>query len=439
MPQASLTERFLTGLRANPGRQVVYWDERLPGFAVQTSFETGKPLSYFVQGRVNGRLVRRKIGRVDLMPLAGARAAAKTALAGFGSGVDPKQARAAGATLRATLDGYLQGNAALKPRSRAAYLDSIHGYLTDWLDRPLAGVTREMVEARHKQIASEVEARDREAQAKRVAEHLRLAKKNERHQPKAAAWHKAEATKDYRPRSGHAVADGTMRTLRLLWNHAADKHPGIGPNPVKLKRQWFKVKRRERLVKADDLPRFYRAVCALENQIAADYIKLLLFTGLRRREAAELKWADVDLAAKIIRVPAASTKSGKKLDLPMSDVVFEMLAARRAMGDSVWLFPSNSKSGHVEEPRFQLQQIARACGVRISAHDLRRTFCTVAESTDISPYALKALIAHSLGNGDVTAGYIKLSTERLREAAQKVADRLVGLCGIGAALAVAAE
>jgi hypothetical protein len=65
----------------------------------------------------------------------------------------------------------------------------------------------------------------------------------------------------------------------------------------------------------------------------------------------------------------------------------------------------------------------------ISAHDLRRTFTTIAESCDISPIALKCLINHSIGNG-VTEGYVQMSTERLREAAQKVCDKIKLLCAV---------
>ena len=44
-------------------------------------------------------------------------------------------------------------------------------------------------------------------------------------------------------------------------------------------------------------------------------------------------------------------------------------------------------------------------------------------------YALKALVNHSL-NGDVTAGYVQHSVERLRVPAQRVADELRRLCRI---------
>jgi len=43
--------------------------------------------------------------------------------------------------------------------------------------------------------------------------------------------------------------------------------------------------------------------------------------------------------------------------------------------------------------------------------------------------ALKALVNHSLG-GDVTEGYVQMKIERLREPAQRIADKLKELCGI---------
>lgn len=47
-------------------------------------------------------------------------------------------------------------------------------------------------------------------------------------------------------------------------------------------------------------------------------------------------------------------------------------------------------------------------------HDLRRTFITIAESLDISAYALKRLLNHKMNN-DVTAGHIIIDAERLRD------------------------
>ena len=57
-------------------------------------------------------------------------------------------------------------------------------------------------------------------------------------------------------------------------------------------------------------------------------------------------------------------------------------------------------------------------------HDLRRTFATIADSLDLSAYALKCLLNHKMGN-DVTAGYIMRDVERLRKPMQQITNFLV--------------
>ena len=46
------------------------------------------------------------------------------------------------------------------------------------------------------------------------------------------------------------------------------------------------------------------------------------------------------------------------------------------------------------------------------------------------------LVNHALG-GDVTSGYVQMTTERLREPAQRVCDKMMELCGIGPAEGIA--
>ena len=222
-----------------------------------------------------------------------------------------------------------------------------------------------------------------------------------------------------------------MRVLRILWNYARERTPDLPENPVKrLRRAWYPEPRRQGVVKSSQLPDFYEAVMDLPNPIHRDYLLLILFTGLRKREAASLCWHDIDLTERIIRIPAERTKANRRLDLPMSDYLYDLLVARRAIGlDGANVFPAYSKSGHLEEPRFSLDAIEDATEIKVTVHDLRRTFITVAESCDIPLYALKGLVNHSMGN-DVTAAYIVAGPERLREPMQKVTDRLRGLIGL---------
>jgi integrase len=413
MPTLKLTKRAVDKLPApHPsGKQTLFWDTDLKGFAVLVSGKTTAK-TYVVQHRLKpGLSPRITIGPTNVLEPDGedgAKARARKLLGEFYSGVDPRAERRKTArravTLRAILDQYLEANKELRDKSRRDYRNSVERYLAPWLDLPLREITGEMVEIRHREIE-------------------RAIAKN---QPKReTAPGKAMVT-------GQASANAAMRALRLLWNFAAERDPELPANPVRrLKRQWFPVERRERMVRTDNLEVFYKAVDALPNRTHRDYLLLLLFTGLRRGEAAALRWdEEIDFPERIIRLPARRTKSGRKLDLPMTDFVRDLLITRRALGrDGPFVFPADSRSGHLAEPKFPLALVAETTGIAVSAHDLRRTFVTVAEGTDISPLALKALVNHALG-GDVTAGYVQMTIDRLRGPAQRVCDRLKELCGI---------
>jgi integrase len=389
VPSLKLTEKSIAKMRApDPtGEQNLYWDSELRGFAVLCSGRTNAK-SYVVQ-RGN---TRRTVARTTELTLAQARAVAAAMLYELRLGNDPKKKPVVELTLRGALEGYLAARKDLRPASIRSYRLGIERYLAVWLDRPLREITSEMVEDRHRAIAEEI------GRGKRYA--------------------------------GRSTANAAMVALRVLWNFASERVDNLPPNPVRrLRRQWYAEPRREGHVRADDMARFYAAVCGLPNPIARDFVFLMLFTGLRRSEAASLTWADVDLTERVIHLPAARTKAGRKLDLPMSDFVHDLLVARGALGREKFVFPAASRSGHIEEPQHPLALVRESSGIAITAHDLRRTFITVAESADISPLALKALVNHSLGT-DVTSGYVMLTTERLREPSQRVCDKLKALCGI---------
>jgi integrase len=230
--------------------------------------------------------------------------------------------------------------------------------------------------------------------------------------------------------NGEVTANVAMRIFRALYSFAADRSDDMPPNPVRrLKRQWYKETRRERIVPEERMTEFYNAVCALENLVQRDYLVMLMFTGMRRSECASLRWDDVNLDKRSFRVQGDKTKNGVRLELPMSDVVHDMLVARRALGIAGGGFVFPSRGGCIASTAEPLKAIYKATGIQISAHDLRRGFITIAESTNISPTALKALVNHSLGS-DVTEGYVMMRLKRLEEPVQLVADRIKALCGI---------
>jgi integrase len=229
--------------------------------------------------------------------------------------------------------------------------------------------------------------------------------------------------------SGHSVANDAVCLFRLLYNFAARRDDDLPRNPVRLRgSEWHKVAPKRNPIDFDKLSAWYAAVMKLPP-MGRDYLLLLLFTGFRRREAAALRWDEIDFGKRVIRLPAARAKAGRPLDLPMSDYVRDLLVARRALGNATYVFPSYGRTGHIMDARPWTDMVAEASGVKFTLHDLRRTFVTVAESADISVHSLKALVNHSLGSG-VTESYIKMTADRLREPVQKVCDKLKELCGV---------
>jgi hypothetical protein len=147
---------------------------------------------------------------------------------------DLEGARRAGATLREVLEDYLKVKG-LGARSVRDYRVKVKTYLSAWLDRPLQEITREMVEARRRDIAVEIENRHREAlkaTAKRYSEWAQHAEA--RGWREVAAQHRtaAAAAEVRRPPSGHVTADCAMRVLSALWNFTAERVPNLPLNPV---------------------------------------------------------------------------------------------------------------------------------------------------------------------------------------------------------------
>lgn len=71
-------------------------------------------------------------------------------------------------------------------------------------------------------------------------------------------------------------------------------------------------------------------------------------------------------------------------------------------------------------------------------HDLRRTFLTIADSQDLSSYAIKRLANHKM-SGDVTAGYIIADVERLREPMEKISTFIMSKVQIEESKAVSGD
>ncbi len=419
MNKAKLTKITVEKLPfADKGKQVDYYDSELDGFGVRVS-ATGK--KYFVRAHIGNRRVRVMLKSAKLISAEEARKEALAKLGEMAQGVDPNQVerdnnqqaakkrreeKQQSVTLQAVLDDYLQ-KGKLKPRTVKTYRDLFRLYLADWLDRPATEITRDMVKHRHQDIATG---------------------KRQRQVFKKGADTKKKIAD---PKRREGAADNCFRTLRAVLNYAFEDEEGgtLYANPVTIlssrkRKAWFKVDRRRTLIKNSDLPAWSKAVEALDNLITRDFLLFLLHTGLRRNEAAGLRWDQVDFQEGCFTIP--DTKNGEPHTLPLSDYLINLLMKRKAeaWSDNPYVFPSTGKAGYLQEPKRAIDAVTVTTGITFACHDLRRTFATIAESLDLSVYTVKALLNHKQQLGDVTGGYIVLNVDRLRDPMQKITDAI---------------
>jgi integrase len=392
-----LTKFFVSNVKLPEKGQIIYRDTTLVGLGLRVTPAGCK--SYVVEGRVNGVFRRITLGRENQMTPSAARKKAQKILATLASGKDPTVERARrkirGVTLKEVLEHFLSVRN-LRANTRKSYRNMIPRSLGDWLDLPVAAITRDMV----------------------VQRHLDLRKPTR------------QGT------SGEVQANIVMRVLGTLLNFAAanyeiDDKPIILINPVKklsYNRQWYPEGRRQRIIPDHKMADWYDAVISLKYKKIKDYLLLLLFTGLRRVEGASLRWEDVDFASKVITIRAEIAKNKKEHRLPLSDFLETLLKTRYLERDSSeFVFPGRGACGHIVDSDCVFAGVAKRSGCPFTLHDLRRTFLTMAERLGFSYVVLKKLANHS-GRNDTTFGYIVVDTERLREPMQKITNELLRLC-----------
>lgn len=383
--------------------EAVFWDADAKGFGIRV-WSSGKKV-FIYKTRVKGRQVKMNLGTYGSMTLEAARKSL-TKLAGeIAIGRDPvaerHEEKAVGVTLGQAIERYLTDRD-LKPRTIRDVKDCMKRF-ADWEGKPIAAITRDMVARKHKEIG----------------------------------------------RISHARANLSMRYLKAILNHASesfafpDGRPLLPDNPVKILsvgKAWFHIGRKRTYLKQHELKPWIKSVLALgdvpereagtgnqhrklkSGDDLADLFMVLLLTGLRRNEALGLRWDDVDLKWRTLTIP--DPKNRQPHTLPLGNYLFELLARREKIADITYVF-----EGLDSCIRYGLARVEKETGIRVTPHDLRRTFSTIAESLDIPAYALKALLNHKT-TGDVTAGYIQMTPDRLRAPMQKIEDFILTEAGL---------
>ena len=168
----------------------------------------------------------------------------------------------------------------------------------------------------------------------------------------------------------------------------------------------------------DELRRVWAA--SATRGVFGDLARLYLLTGLRREEAAGLRWADLEGGIALI----GNTKSGQPHRLPLSGAALAILERQPRRGERVFVAPngtpvaSAATNWHRERDR-----LAAASGVTDwTWHDLRRTCRTLLARIGTDDLVAELIVNHALP-GKLRRTYVLHKYEaEMREALERLAS-----------------
>jgi integrase len=348
-----LTELAIARLKPLKSGRLDVWDLTLPAFGIRIT-STGAR-SYVVKVRKPGAKQgsRIKVGEPGAMSLAEARDKARAIMA------DPALLIPSVATddenrnlLAAVIEQFIARDQ--KPRNRhwREVEQILRRELAPWLDRPIQSITK----------------RD-------VIERL-------------------DAIRDRAPVRANRVLAHTRR----LFGWALERDI-VDASPVAAVRAPTREVARDRVLRPDELAAVWRASEALDWPFGP-IVQLLALTAARKGEVVTMRWADLDLEARLWTVPKEMTKAGRVHEVPLSDLAMEVIAQLPRFGDGL-LFPArkagstNPVSGF-SKIKARLDQSSGIEDWRI--HDLRRTAASGMARLGHPPHVVASVLGHSPGS-----------------------------------------
>jgi integrase len=138
---------------------------------------------------------------------------------------------------------------------------------------------------------------------------------------------------------------------------------------------------------------------------AALALRMTVITACRVGEVYGMTWDEVDIDAKVWRIPAARYKTKKEHVVPLSTAAMEVLAACPRLTNNNFVFPSPTKAGAPLSNMAIIVLLTKRLGIKTTAHGMRSTFSDwVADSTDFSFETREECLGHTVGN-KVTQAY----------------------------------
>jgi integrase len=399
-----LTDKAIAQLPVPNNGWYLARDTELKGFFVVVG---KRKRTFTVQGdlRSGGKRassVRVSIGDTREMSTRTARAVAKEYLAQISQGQHPKAAKhsrqagtvenlpnrpaIADTTLKQAWDRYLDSHLVRKGRSEktiSGYRDHVERIFVRWLDIPL----REL-----------------------AMDPARVAKRHD------------DITKE----SGPYIANGSMRTLRAIYNHARKTNRSLPPDNPADAVDWNEEKRRDSGMGARDLKEWFIELAAIDNPVRREFHLFTLLSGSRPSALQGIRPLHIDFRRRMLHIPKPKGGTKRAFNIPLSREMILCLIRAIRFGRGMypsqateWVFPADSASGHLAETKEDRDTLSKW------GNDLRQTFRTIAAAAGVSEVDAKLLMNHAIPG--VNAGYItrhKLLEDHLRRQQQAISSTI---------------
>lgn len=187
-----------------------------------------------------------------------------------------------------------------------------------------------------------------------------------------------------------------LSTLRHMLHLAEEWNWELGNEKIKniVKTEFFaNVESRSRVMTHEEEKRLYEELSSKLKQI----FTIALQTGLRPVEILTLKWSDIDLQERKIRISLEDTKTKKhKRMVPISSILFAVITAlKNSNGSSEWVFPSERTDTHIKDIPKGFDKACERAGIEdLTFYDTRRTYATRLHFAGIPLYKIMKLLGH---------------------------------------------
>jgi integrase/recombinase XerD len=209
---------------------------------------------------------------------------------------------------------------------------------------------------------------------------------------------------------------GYLATLSSLFSFA-ERAGWVPQNPILRldKRAIPEAQPRTRFLSRDE----YRCLLAASPPHLHPLIEVAVETGMRLEELLSLKWEQVDLERREVRL--VLTKSKRPRIVPLSDrAVAVLVAGRRDHRASTYVFINSATGERYRTIKRAFRTACRRARLEdVRFHDLRHTFASWAVQSGVDLYPLSRILGHS--TIQMTIRYAHLSTKRLHEVIKTMA------------------